>query len=285
MKKNDIHISISLDHKFLVQALTMLESLLKNKAQNNLITIHVLDSGLKPVSRLILKSYLKRNFYAFKIYKIKFEKIENAPISKHITIATYSRVFLSSIIDENIDRILYIDCDVIINSDISELYHEDLSNFPIGACNEIIEFEDKKRLGLNLTDSYFNAGILLLNLKKWREENIEIDMLDFINNFPEKIKYWDQDVLNYCFKNNWKKLDPKYNVTHFYFYKDVYSPEYFGISHDDYSEIISNPKIIHFTSHKKPWIEGCDHPLAYLYFKNELSLKKLIIDILLCRKR
>jgi lipopolysaccharide biosynthesis glycosyltransferase len=101
-------------------------------------------------------------------------------------------------------------------------------------------------------------------------------MIDFIVQNPDNITYWDQDVLNYCLKGKWKRLDQKYNVTHFFFYPNEYPPSYFGLNDDEYQEIHNNAVIIHYTSHQKPWIEGCKHPKKDLYFKYELTFSKLL---------
>jgi lipopolysaccharide biosynthesis glycosyltransferase len=282
---NIIHqIAISPDDNYADQGLTMLHSLVIHHP-NQSFFIHVLDGGITKRQRLKYILFFLRYRVRYKFYKVSNELFTKAPVSLHISKAAYNRLLLSSIIPSNIDKILYLDCDIIINANIDELFEININKNALAAVEEIISVDHQNLLNFSNNQDYFNSGVLLLNLFFWREQKVEKLFFTFLEKQYDKIKYWDQDVLNYCFKNNWKKLDPKYNVTHFYFYKDVYSPEYFGISHDDYSEIISNPKIIHFTSHKKPWIEGCDHPLAYLYFKNELSLKKLIIDILLCRKR
>ncbi|MFY7944385.1 MAG: glycosyltransferase family 8 protein, partial [Crocinitomicaceae bacterium] len=136
---------------------------------------------------------------------------------------------------------------------------------------------EEMRNNLELRDSlYFNSGVMLINLRKWREENIESKFLEFINEKPEKIKYWDQDVLNFCLKNKWLRLPQKYNLTHFFFYPDVYPPAYFGMKQDEFEKSVKDPIIIHFTSHQKPWIEGCKHPKKELYFQYELSFKKIL---------
>jgi lipopolysaccharide biosynthesis glycosyltransferase len=205
-----------------------------------------------------------------------YEPIKSAPVSHHVTLASYNRIFLSSVLDKDVERILYLDSDVIVLGSIDNLLNCDLSNFFVAAASETISKKDRERLEFSTDDKYFNAGILVVNLKKWRESNIESNLVDFIKNHSSKIKYWDQDVLNYCLKNKWLRLSQKYNLTHFFFYPEVYPPAYFGMKQEDYDECVKDPIIIHYTSHQKPWIEGCKHPRSELYFKYELTFKQIL---------
>jgi lipopolysaccharide biosynthesis glycosyltransferase len=153
----------------------------------------------------------------------------------------------------------------------------DLGNNYLAAVEETISQDVDERLCLE-GRGYFNAGVLLLNLKAWRQQDLERAFLQFISEKAEKIKYLDQDVLNYCSRDHWIQLDRHYNVTHFYYDRSNYSEDYFELSKSAYEALTENPSIVHFSGHKKPWIEGCDHPKKDIYFKYELSFKKLLFS-------
>ena len=122
---------------------------------------------------------------------------------------------------------------------------------------------DEKRfqwLGYPQAMGYFNAGVLLINLKYWREKCMAKVFADFMKNHADKIRFHDQDVLNYLFRETKLTLPLKYNAQNAFFYKH----EHPGIDSRKYEEqlkeVLSSPVIIHFVMHHKPWIIGCQHP-------------------------
>lgn len=271
------HIAISIDNNFVKQGITMLNSLIKNNPELS-FKLHVLDSGISWFNKLLFSKFLNKNKILHHYYFIDYSPIKNAPVNGHVTFATYSRVFLSSQLDDEVEKVLYLDCDMIVKSEIIDLLNLDVSDYYLGGVPEVIDDESKSRLGFENNEFYFNAGMILVNLKKWRETKIEAILINFIINNQKKIKYWDQDVLNCCFKNTWLKLNYKYNVTHFFYYPDKFGNEYFGLTKEEYIATKSDPVILHFTGIKKPWKKGCEHPMKEEYFKYELSFKKLIFS-------
>ncbi len=271
------HIAVACDNSFVNHTIVTLHSLKKFNS-NRTFFVHILDSGISGKFRLKFKLFLFRFGFKFQFYKIDYSQIKNAPVSHHVNLASYNRLFLSNILNEKIERVLYLDSDIIVLGQIDTLLDCDIKDFFVGAAAEIITNSDRNRLELNSFNQYFNAGVLVVNLKKWREENIFSKFVDFISENSIKIKYWDQDVLNYCLKNKWLRLPQKYNLTHFYFYPNDYTPSYFGLNQTQYEEIQKDPVIIHYTSHQKPWIEGCKHPKKELYFQYQLTFKQLLFD-------
>lgn len=268
------HIVISPDEKYALHGLTMLNSLVCNNSGIRFM-IHILDGGISYKSKLKLQLFFIKNRLNYKFYKINYKEINNAPTHGHISLSAYSRLFLATVINKEINKVLYLDCDLIVVKKINSLLNTNIEDFFIAASEEKISSDLNNKLELD-GSLYFNSGVMLINLNKWRKENIESKFVDFIKNKSEKIKYWDQDVLNYCLKNKWLRLPQKYNLTHFYFYPNDYTPSYFGLNQTQYEEIQKDPVIIHYTSHQKPWIEGCKHPKKELYFQYQLTFKQLL---------
>ncbi len=268
------HIVISPDEKYALHGITMLNSLVANNRGIRFM-IHILDGGISIKSKLKFLLFFIKNRLNYKFYKIDYSEINNAPTHGHISISAYSRLFLASNLNESITKVLYLDCDLVVINKVHTLLNTNIEDYFIAAIEEIISEEMRNNLELK-GSLYFNSGVMLINLKKWRQENIESKFLEFINEKPEKIKFWDQDVLNYCLKNKWLRLPRKYNLTHFFFYPDVYPPTYFGMKQDEFEESVKDPIIIHFTSHQKPWIEGCKHPKKELYYQYQLTFKQLL---------
>lgn len=268
------HIAIAPDNNYVHHAIAMLHSLYKSNRNLNYY-IHLLDSGLDFKNKIKLKLFLIKAKFKYKIYSIDNSKISNSPTSNHISIAAYNRLLISSLLSKEINKVLYLDCDLIILNDLLPLFEIQLNSNYLGAIEEVVNEDVKTRL--EIKNNYFNSGVLLINLIQWRKLNFESELIYFLNNQKEKIVSHDQDVLNYCAKGKWLKLDYKYNVTHFFYYPEKYSHNYLNLTNDEYLDIKSNPVIIHFTSQDKPWTLESTHPKSDLYFKYILSLKEILL--------
>lgn len=189
------------------------------------------------------------------------------PVNKHITITTYYRLFLTELLPYDIDKIIYLDGDLIVRHSLKDLYESNINSFAIAAIPDMDEGQIYLYNNLKYKQSlgYFNAGVLLINLKYWRKHKLLNKFIDFIINNPERIKYHDQDILNFVLRENKVKLPLKYNVQDGFFRKKLnISWEY----EDDLKEAINNPVIVHFTcGNNKPWNKGCDVPYKEEFFK------------------
>jgi lipopolysaccharide biosynthesis glycosyltransferase len=268
------HIAIAPDNKYANAGLTMLNSLFINNPKIK-IYVHILDGGIGLKNKIKYFLFFTKRGIKYKFYKIDYSSIPNAILSNHISMSAYNRIFMSSILKLEIEKVLYLDCDIIIKNSIIELLDTNIDEYYLAGVAEKPTEAVIQNLQLNKSN-YFNSGVLLINLKKWRTEYFEQKLVNFTNNFRNKIIFHDQDVLNFCAKNNWLSLNYKYNVTHFFYYPESYLFDYFGLTEREYLEIKSNPIILHFTSHQKPWIEGCKHPKKDLYFQYELTFKKIL---------
>ena len=174
--------------------------------------------------------------------KKEFDSISYQNNSEYVSLSTYNR-FLIPQLKPGIDKALYSDVDVIFLDDVKKMYNEDLEGFALGAIPELyleqsLNLSRKERLGLNDSHKYFSAGNLLLDCKKWREENILNNLLEIENKNRSNLTQADMDVLNIYFdNNNYKILDPKYCVLDTYY--DFHN--------------IKNPVIRHYHGGFKPW--------------------------------
>jgi lipopolysaccharide biosynthesis glycosyltransferase len=263
---NLVHIAISPDSNYFKHGLVMLNSLLCHNSEKKFF-LHVLDGGLSLWNKVELYFFCKKKKLAYKLYKVDYITIRKAPVTAHISMAAYCRIFMSSILPQQVSRVLYLDCDLIVLQKIDDLLNTNLSDNYVAAVRETIAPKDYERLGMRTDLPYFNSGVLLMNLLEWRKNSIEKTLVNFINSHPEKILYWDQDVLNYCFQKKWIQLSYNWNVTHFFFFPEKFPPEYFNLSLNEYNEVKENIKILHFTSQQKPWLKNCIHPLKEEYYK------------------
>jgi lipopolysaccharide biosynthesis glycosyltransferase len=155
---------------------------------------------------------------------------------------------------------------------LKDLYLQDLENYPVGAVydNYVIKnFE----LGIMEEGNYFNSGVLLIDVDLWNEQHISDKAIKFLQEYPEKIKFVDQDALNAVLINNWKKLDWKFNV--------IYTRLPYSLSKNEMQLFIKDKVIIHFTI-QRPWLMLCKNRYRNLYFyylkKSQIKIRKRYVD-------
>ena len=260
-----IEIACTPDDNYAQHCVAMLNSLFTNNS-TRAFQIHVIINGLNQKNQKIIADFILKHKHSYKFYTIDASSLSSAPVYFYVSIASYYRFLLPSVIDKNIDKLLYLDSDLIVRTDITPLWNTDIDNYYVGAVKEIISQEYLQKMGIKPGSPYFNAGILLINLKKWRDEDIMEKSIAFTKEHPEKIIYWDQDVLNNLFQNAWKQLDLRWNVTHYY-YKAECGAAYFGLPEEVYNDIKLSPGILHFAGPHKPWIYNTEHPLKQEYYK------------------
>lgn len=184
----------------------------------------------------------------------------------YISIATYFRLFLLRLLPQEVQKIIYLDCDLVVDGDISSLW-----NTPIHEDKLILAVEDDnrsalkgpKRLGYDSKFSYFNAGVMLVNVSGIRKICKHEDIINYIKNNTDKILYHDQDVLNAMFHKYVQFLPLRYNVLDANYVKghklnNRYKKE---------KDAIFHPLIIHFSGPIKPWHTECRHPLKNKYIE------------------
>ena len=174
----------------------------------------------------------------------------------------YIRLLIWDYLD-NVDKVLYMDCDIVVNWDISELFFTDLWNNVIWAAKDCINWSnyggEKKIL-----KRYFNTGVQLINLNLWKEKNIWKKILNEINNNESIYGFWDQDGINYVLDWQIKAISSKRNWM--WWNKIWYKESQY--TKNEYKEL-NNPVIVHYagdTNRPRKWLI-CLHPYRYLYFK------------------
>ena len=199
------------------------------------------------------------------VYYIQVDSnaVANFKINSHVSVETYFRLLLPVALPKHICVVLYLDVDVIVPGNIDSLWHTNIDDYHLAAVEDVTASR-KNILGISDECQYFNAGVMLVNLTRWRNTCIAEKCLHFINKFPEKIEYWDQDALNAMLYNKWLPLHPKYNMQGPLFMKGFTS--YYG-DPDELQEAIKQPTIIHYSAPQKPWHYLSYHPYTQEYYK------------------
>ena len=268
---NTIQVAITIDKNYLPYAATMLVSLLVNTPSVQ-FDIYIIHKGLNTQKKAVLLKNLAN--YDVKCYfiEIKNNIFNNAIISHHISVATYWRLLLPHLLPQNLQKVLFLDADIIVRKSIQELWDTPIDNYCHAAVEDLGKFQEiKKKLNMANQSPYFNAGVMLINLEFWRKAEITKKAIAFIQNNSDKITLWDQDILNHFFENQWLPVSPIWNAHAFFFVDTPPDTQPLHITQKDSDNVRTNPSIVHFTGSDKPWFIENTHPFKNDY-NNFLSL-------------
>jgi lipopolysaccharide biosynthesis glycosyltransferase len=168
--------------------------------------------------------------------------------------------------------VLYLDSDIVAEESIEELWAQSFEDHIALAVperavscpeNGIAEWE---RLGLMAEAPYFNSGVMIIRLDRWREADISGAALRYLTNPENRFCYpGDQEALNAVLAGRWGALAPRWNATHL-LYSDTERPKMEAMLGTSLAAAQEDPALIHFTSDRKPWMPGCAHPLQGRFF-------------------
>ena len=184
------------------------------------------------------------------------------PKTERLPLDVYLRIWVARFYAPEVERIIYLDSDMVILGNLVEIWNTELGASLLAAVP--IPGSDRWKLhGTPKEYGYFNSGVMMLNLRSWRDRGCEATALDYARDHPDRILDGDQDMLNACFYDSWVHLPYLWNVIS-PFYKRSHPLD---ILESEVLEIQQGAKIIHYNGVAKPWLYGCDHPRAAEYWK------------------
>ncbi|MDR1457314.1 MAG: glycosyltransferase family 8 protein [Puniceicoccales bacterium] len=248
MEGETINVAFVFDDKFFDLFKVAAYSIAKNTKSN--LTIYVIDCGISEIHRMEIGKLQKQFPHVVGIFCKEPEKskvFEECPIPSHFSSAIFYRLAIAKTFP-NLTRVIYLDCDIIADGDIKELWDVDLGSRPFGALNDETNFflpEDierrKKQVGIPLEHTYINSGVLLIDIKEFENKHVFERVLKFVEHCKTSLACPEQDAMNICLdENEHFPINPRFNFTPF-------APQA--------KQCLKNfgpPLIIHFSS-GKPW--------------------------------
>jgi len=232
------------DAAYAMPLATALRSLVDSNKAHWPLEVHVIHDGITPVLRNKIASSIHPDAAV-----IHWTPIDLAPFARMMTMAgiskmTFARLVIPKVIPESVPRVLYLDSDTLTLGDLGPLFDVDLGEAPFGAVidgiDPLIKQGDPRCAGAPVVENYFNAGMLLIDLPRWREHRISQRALEYLQSYPET-PFADQDALNAAGDALWHALDGHWN---------------YQKHRDARIEALGDglrPNIIHFVTGAKPW--------------------------------
>ena len=252
-----------------------LKSMLVNNREVEDITVFYVENGLTEESKERLKKLI--NQYKREIVFIPMPEWLNSISGLLRTNAiAYTYCYFQDILPETVDKVLLLEGDTIVTDNLTEFYDIDISDYYLAASDDLQSKWCKEKVGIKATSPYFNSGVMLINLKKMREDNITPKITEIIKSGKAKFLYEVQDEMNVLLEGHVKIIPPKFNCTTAIFlfdYKNMkkYRRPTTYCTKEEFDEAKKHPVVVHFTKNQiiqsRPWIEECTHPYKNYYLK------------------
>ena len=267
-----VPVVICFDDNYSISAAALINSVLKNADEKRNYDIVILENGLSSLNKQRLYNLVKdKKSFSLRFFDINtFAELSELHTRGHFTSATYARLFIPHLFSRY-EKVLFIDADTVTEEDVGQVYDTDLGEHLVAAVRDIVmegfvsfgTISDSsdglmpagkyllKTLGMSRTENYFQAGIILFNIRQMVKENTFMTLMAAMR---EK-RYWflDQDIMNKVFYDRVFYLPMEWNVYHGNGNTNDFFP---NLRFSTYMEFLSarrQPKLIHYAGENKPW--------------------------------
>lgn len=258
--------------------LVSLKSLFLSNMDIKEIHVYIVEDHISAANKRLLMDLAaeyKRNLTFISLSEKHAALYSSIKGQKRVSPVVYSYCFLQDILPQEVDRVLLLEGDELILSNLELLYETDLSGCYFAAADDLQSKWLKKKLGMKADSPYFNAGVILFNFAEMRRDHASEKITEIIQSGKSEFFYEAQDELSVLAEGKVKVLPPKYNSTTATFLFDKYenmlryrkpSTRY---TKEEFIAAREHPVIVHFTKNQiiqpRPWIDGCTHPYKEQY--------------------
>jgi lipopolysaccharide biosynthesis glycosyltransferase len=232
------------DAGYLMPLATALRSIVDSHEPGDVFSVHIAHQGISEFQKRAVEESLPNGRLVLVWHEIdtgEFEKFWTLP---HVSTMTFARLLIEGVLPADLERVLYLDVDILVTGDLRPLMREDLAGCTVGAvadrCDQKIKAKDPNMWNLPEVADYLNAGVLLIDMHRWRSRRVMERAMRFLASNPST-PFGDQDAINVAVDGDWRALDQKWNYQHHYKVKLEDLP---------HSE---RPTIVHFVMGEKPW--------------------------------
>lgn len=259
-----MNILVTLNSNYIKPLKIMLKSLFLNNSGQK-FQIYLIHTSLENDELEDLDVYIEAHGSELNVVSIGKDCFSDAPVIFHYTKEMYFRLLAYRFLPQNLERVLYLDPDILVLNPVRELYETDINGYLYAAAyHDIISVKEfnKIRLYPYEISAYYNSGVLLMNLEQLRNEAEEKEIFQFVEENRAKLVMPDQDILNALYAKKIKNLNElyyNYDARYYTYYKLKNNGSF------DMDQIINKTVILHFCGKKKPWNPKYTGPFYSLY--------------------
>ena len=236
----------------------MLNSLGSHLGSEVSVEAHIVDDGLTPDDRERVAASLDTRFRLE--WKQPAILPEGLPTWGRMAVTTYQKLMVGEWLPSSLNYALWLDCDLLIVTDITRLWRSALTtNLVLAAQDQRVPLVSSKfgvaahrELGISSRAKYFNAGVMMIDLDRWRRQEVSRRALQYLERFGKSVYFWDQEALNAVVAGEWGELDSRWN----------WHPALDRLTRPTFAPETTNgvggerpdPWIVHFSGNLKPWL-------------------------------
>lgn len=213
----EINIVLASDGNYAQHACVAMASALLNTKEPARLHFFLIDDNIDEKNKELCRKTIENNGGSLSFVKANEEALRNVFVSGSLTRAAYFRLDIPNILPADVERVIYMDCDLLVLDDITKLWNLDMQDKPIAAAEDYgilssagKRAEKTKNLDWKEENSYFNSGVLLIDVKQWRDNDYARKLIKLVG--ERNFRHVDQDALNYMFVDKWTKLPLRWNV-------------------------------------------------------------------------
>lgn len=255
---------VTLDENYIEQMKVLMTSIYINNP-GQIFNIYLIHSGISDEKLDALESNLSK--FSYKLFPIKAEDglFSSARVTDRYPKEMYYRLLAGELLPENLDKIIYIDPDILVINSLKEIWETDIRDFLFAAAShtgktDMANNVNKIRLGTD-TD-YYNSGFLLINLKRAREEIVPEEIFAYADRNYKNLLLPDQDILNAMYGD---KVLPLKDSIYNYDARNYSSYLLRSKGEEDLGWVMENTVILHFCGRDKPWKKNHRTKFTALY--------------------
>ena len=259
LEEHPLVVVCSADNGFAMPLAVTLYSALSNYRGSPTLRVYIIDGGIRAANRGRVDRILERLGAVAEWLEPDWQPVRHLPISEQYPASTYLRLLIPTFLPKSLEKAIYLDSDLIVHGNIADLWDVDLDRKALLAAQDKgvptvgaqFGLANYSELGLDPSAMYFNSGVLVFDLRAWRERALAERVLKYVAAHPNEIWFGEQHALNAILAGDWGALEAKWN-------QQVWAWE----EHDagEYP-----PGILHFVSTSKPWTPTGAHWTNFLF--------------------
>lgn len=267
---SSMDIFYTVDDNFVPQLAANICSMCDNHPGKNDITFHVFSKGISEKNQAALRQFVADFSQAIAFYDITgfMDRLGFEFDTAGWNEIVLARLLMTEFLPDDLERVIYLDGDTLVLDDIADLWNQNLCGKTLGmVCEPTADKARRTDLGIG-EYLYHNAGVLLVDLKRWRELGCQEKILAYCQANAGSLFANDQDALNVVLKDDIKTLGPRFdysNIFDYYTYSflNKLMPGFATV--DEYNAAKRRPTVVHFLGEERPWREGNTHRFSPEY--------------------
>jgi lipopolysaccharide biosynthesis glycosyltransferase len=267
-----IVIACASDRRCALPLAVMLRSLAANLEPDSRVEVYAVDDGIDPADKARVQASLTDRVKLHWVEPCR-STLASLPTWGRMPLTTYQKLTLGEWLPAHVEKVLWLDCDLLVLHDIAPLWSVDLAGRHVFAVPDqrvpfvssrfgVAAYQD---LGIAPQAKYFNAGVLLVNLARWRKDDVAGQAIHYLQTYRDRVFFWDQEALNGVLAGQWEELDAAWNshptIGHLVDHRPM------ARQNDAADRPTGSIRIVHFSGNIKPW--NCSGSSRYhdLYFR------------------